>query len=82
MNELNIFSKMTLDTGGIWVAIEETISGSYTLYKTQSAYWERGYKFYNSPVYQIFNRAGKRVFACMNYAEAYEHMKIIANEEV
>ena len=70
---------MTLDAGGIWVDVAETISGSYTMYKTQSAYWEHGHKFYNSPVYQIFDRAGKRVFAGMNYAEAYDHLRILGD---
>ena len=74
MTELEIFAKMTIEQGGIWIEIARTENSSHELYKTQTSYEYQYHIYYNSPVYQIFDRHGKRVFASLNYHEAMNHL--------
>lgn len=72
MNELETFAKFTLEHGGIWYELER--SENVGLYKTQGRRMiGRNYE-YDSPVYQVFVD-GKRVFATMNYRQAYAKYK-------
>lgn len=77
MNELETFAKFTLDNGGIWHELEH--SGNAGLYKTQTRRMNgRNYE-YDSPVYQVFD-SGKRVFASINYRQAYaKYCKIVGD---
>lgn len=66
-SELKIFSEMTIKRGGIWYLLDE--KNGFSVYKTQDKYTERNYTGYTSPVYQIFNADGKRVFASTSFTE-------------
>lgn len=73
MTCLEIFAKFTLDNGGVWYQLEK--SENYSMYKTQSKFMEKHSYYYSSPVYQIFDMQGNRVFASTNYKETYEEYK-------
>lgn len=65
--ELEIFSEMTLERGGVWYRLDE--KNGYSVYKTQDKVIERNYTGYTSSVYQIFNADGKRIHASTNFTE-------------
>lgn len=66
-SELDIFAEMTLKRGGVWYRLDE--KNGYSVYKTQDKYTEHNYTGYTTPVYQIYNTDGKRVFASTNFTE-------------
>lgn len=73
--ELETFAKFTLSRGGIWYRLAEC--KGYSLYKTQDAIKETRETNYTTPVFQIFDKAGKRIFAGMNYKEAYNYFDAV-----
>lgn len=73
MNELETFAKFTLDSGGVWFTLEK--SDDYTLFKTQDRYLHKNNYYYDTPIYQIFNADGKRIFAGTDYLQAYNYYK-------
>ena len=66
-SELDIFAEMTLKRGGVWYRLDE--KNGFSVYKTQDKYTERNYTGYTTPVYQIFNADGERVFASTIFTE-------------
>ena len=68
MNELEVFAKMTLEKGGMWALLEE--SDTLKLYKTQSTFLVKNNYHYDTPVFQVFDIAGKRKFASTSYDAA------------
>lgn len=74
MTELEIFSKSIIEEGGEFYTLETSIHGK--LAKTVSHYSVK-HHVYNEVIYQVFNKAGKRVFASVDYFTAltyYENM--------
>ena len=69
MTELEIFAKVTLEHGGEWWWLEE--SENYSLYSCKTKYEVKHVFYYHPPVYQIFDKHGKRVFASTDYMTAY-----------
>ena len=74
-SELKIFSEMTIKRGGIWYLLDE--KNGYSLYKTQDKYTERNFTGYTTPVYQIYNADGKRVFASTSFTETIRKFKYL-----
>lgn len=73
ITELEMFAKQTLEQGGVWFMLEESQKGS--LYKTWGRYCD-GRNYYNTPpVFQVFNAAGKRLFASESYLNALTYYK-------
>lgn len=64
MTELELFARQ----GGCWYCLENGSRGS--LYKTYKQYCDGRNYFNETPVYQVFNSDGKRLFASTNYIEA------------
>ena len=69
MTDLELFAQQTISQGGIWYELERG------LYKSQSWYEVRNNYFGDAPVYQVFDRSGKRIFASTNYMSAVEFWK-------
>lgn len=70
LNELQEFSKQTIEQGGAVHVLER--GSKYGLYKFQTQYEYNHQMFGNSPVYQIFRyKDGKRVASSTNYLEMY-----------
>lgn len=65
MTDLELFAKQTLEQGGEWYKLEDG------LYLSKSKYLVNNNYFYNTPVYQVFNTEGKRLFASTSYDAAY-----------
>lgn len=74
-SELKIYSEMTLKRGGVWYRLDE--KNGYSVYKTQDKYTQRGYTGYTTPVYQIFNADGERVFASTIFTETMMKFKYL-----
>ena len=75
-SELEIFAEMTLKRGGVWYRLDE--KNGYSVYKTQDKYTEHNYTGYTTPVYQIYNTDGERVFASTNFTETMMKFKQLA----
>ncbi len=73
MTELQIFAEVTHAHGGEWWELEQ--GEHYSLHACKTKYMLHGRVFYNPPVYQVFNAAGKRVFASTSYKVAYDAWK-------
>ena len=71
MTELELISKSWQEMGTEVYPLEKTDKG--TLFKTTSGRFVGANKIYDTPVYQIFNAAGKRVLAITSYQAAYHH---------
>lgn len=67
MTDLEIFARHTIEQGGQWYELEPG------LYKSQT--WRlidnRNY-FGDVPVYQVFDRNGKRIFASTSFISAFK----------
>ena len=74
-SELEIFAEMTLKRGGVWYRLDK--KNGYSVYKTQDKYTERNYTGYTTPVYQIYNADGKRVFASTSFTETMRKFKYL-----
>lgn len=74
-SELDIYAEMTLKRGGVWYRLDE--KNGYSVYKTQDKYTERNYTGYTTPVYQIFNAYGERVFASTSFTETMMKFKYL-----
>ena len=74
-SELKIFAEMTVKRGGIWYLLDE--KNGYSVYKTQDKYTEINYTGYTTPVYQIYNADGKRVFASTSFTETIRKFKYL-----
>ena len=71
MTDLELFAQQTILQGGIWYELEPG------LYKSQSWHEVRNNCVGDTPVYQVFDRSGKRLFASTNYISAFKFwMKI------
>ncbi len=66
MTELELFAQQTILQGGIWYELEPG------LYKSQSWHEVRNNFFGDTPVYQVFDSSGKRLFASTNYISAFK----------
>jgi hypothetical protein len=64
-SELELFAKQTLDQGGEWYKLEEGLYESKSKHLIDNSY------IYDTPVYQVFNSEGKRVFSTVSYTLAY-----------
>ena len=73
MTELETYAQFALDNGGFWYPLEK--SDNYTMTKSQNKYMVKHNYYYDSPVYQIFDAQGKRIFASTNYIATYEKYK-------
>ncbi len=74
MTDLENFSKFTIEEQhGVWIQLEESDTAS--LHKSQSTYCDGRNYSYNSPVYQVFDAAGKRLFVSTNYIEAVRYFE-------
>jgi hypothetical protein len=73
MTELQIFAEVTHKHGGEWWELEQ--GKHYSLHACKTKYMVNGRVFYNPPVYQVFNAAGKRIFASTSYKVAYDAWK-------
>ena len=69
MNELKLFAEITLKHGGAWWKLEE--SENYSLHLSKTRFMVKGRENFLSPVYQIFNSKGDRVFASTDRKTAY-----------
>ena len=69
MTELELLAKQTLEQGGEWLLLEQSEVGR--LYKTQGK-WCDGRNYFNTPVFQVFDSEGKRVFVSESYINAYQ----------
>ena len=69
MTEFEIFSEITLKHGGEWWKLEE--SKNYSLHLCKTKYMVKHVFYYNPPVYQVFNKQGKRIFASTDRKTAY-----------
>lgn len=49
----------------------------FSVYKTQDKFTERNYTGYTTPVYQIYNADGKRVFASTSFTETMRKFKYL-----
>lgn len=64
-SELELFAKQTLEQGGEWYELEDG------LYESKSKHLVNRNYIYGTPVYQVFNSEGKRVYASISYTLAY-----------
>lgn len=71
MTELEIFAKFTLEKGDEWWELEKCNNGG--LYESKGHYIENYRDYYTSPVFQVFNKDGKRIMTSMNYLEAIKY---------
>lgn len=71
MTELEMFAKFTLEKGDEWWKLEQCDNGG--LYKSRGRYIENHREYYTSPVYQIFNKEGKRIMTSMDYMTAFKY---------
>lgn len=74
MTELEIFAKNIIEEGGEFYTLETSTHGKFV--KTITHYSVK-HRVYNEVVYQVFNKAGKRVYVSVNYFAAltyYENM--------
>lgn len=79
MTELEAFAKFTIEHGGEWWSLKE--SDSYTLCESKEKYIVKNQVYYNSPVFQIFDKkTGKRLFASTNYQHAYGKFQRLCKE--
>lgn len=78
--ELEIFSEITLSRGGVWYMLAEC--KGYSMYKTQDAIKGTRETKYTTPVFQIFDKDGQRIFAGMNYKEAYNYFDTVCEYEL
>lgn len=72
---LEMYTKMTIKRGGVWYRLDK--KNGYSVYKTQDKYTERNYTGYTTPVYQIFNADGERVFASSSFTETMMKFKYL-----
>lgn len=70
MTELEIFSEITLKHGGEWRKLEE--SENYSSHESKTKFMVKGYTYYNPPVFQIYDKKGKRAFASTNQEEVFQ----------
>lgn len=75
MTELECFAKQTLEQGGEWWKLEEG------LYVCKTKQLINNY-FYDTPVYQVFNPEGKRLFTSTSYRLAYIYWENNVKKEV
>lgn len=71
--DLQMFAEITLKNGGEWWLLEE--SENYSLYSCKTKYTANFHVYYNPPTYQVFNKAGKRVFTSSDYMPAFKKYK-------
>ena len=70
MTDLEVFATYTIEHGGIWYELEPG------MYKSQMWHMTDGRNSYgDTPVYQVFDRSGKRIFASTNYIYALNRWK-------
>ena len=69
MTDLEIFAKMTIDKGGEWFTLER--GDDYSIYESKGKYMVNHNYFYESPVYQIFDKNGNRVLATTDMRIAF-----------
>ena len=69
MKELEMFSRFTLEQGNNWWELESSIKGS--LHKSQRVYSDGRNDFYETPMYQVFDAKGKRVYVTPVYVDAF-----------
>ena len=70
MNDLKAFAEITLKHGGEWWKLEE--SENYSLHMSKTKFMIKNQVHYLSPVFQIFNSKGDRVFASTDRKTAYD----------
>ena len=75
MNELEAFA----NEGCLWYRLESCKAGY--LYKTQKEFWIGNSRSYTNPVYQVFNKDGKRVYSSMSAYNAYRYYERMAADE-
>lgn len=81
MSELELFAKQTLEQGGEWYKLEgEFCKGGLFVSKTK--YLVNNNYYYDTPVYQVFNAEGKRLFATTSYNAAYKYFCNNVKKEV
>lgn len=66
-SELELFAEQTLNQGGEWYKLEDG------LYKCFGKHLVGNNYVNDTPVYQVFNSEGKRVFASVSYTLAYSY---------
>ena len=64
MTDLEIFARHTIEQGGKWYELEPG------LYKSQNWHEVKNSYYGDTPVYQVFDSSGKRLFATTNYQAA------------
>lgn len=70
INELETFSRITLDNGGTVYPLED--NGIVKLVQFQDWYWYKNNRYGRNPVYQLFStKNGKRLFVTTDYPTAY-----------
>lgn len=65
--ELELFAEQTIKQGGEWHKLEDG------LYKCFGKHMVGNNYVNDTPVYQVFNSEGKRVFASVSYTLAYSY---------
>lgn len=70
INELEVFSQITLNNGGIVYPLED--NGVVKLVQFKDWYWYEGSRYGRNPVYQLFSaKDGKRLYVTTDYPTAY-----------
>ena len=68
IRDLDLFADQTISNGGTWYKLEEL--NGYCLCKSQMWYSDVRESYGCTPVFQVFDRDGKRICTTLSYQEA------------
>ena len=77
--ECELFAEQALKNNGVWYLLGARAEGSW--YKTQSWYLSNNNYYGDTPVYQVFDQYGRRVFASTNIYSAVAEFEKLSQKE-